>query len=183
MLKGTVKSTDVERAWALWYSFNLTYANKLGAGLKSSVHPNTHIPTLMKNKKLIWTEQLAKRIENTNIEAKPAIEVLKSYNEEYVFHFIDPPYLNADQGHYKGFTEDDFVELLEVVKTLKGTFMLTNYPSVVLKDYRDSNAWYLKSFGFNNKVNSKHEKRKGKTEWVITNYNPDTQKGQLGIKY
>lgn len=174
-------ASKVELAWAFWFVANMSFANKIGGGLKTSTDPETSITRILQNKKERFTELLEKRIESVNIFCDHAPQVLKKYDRKKSFHFIDPPYLNSDQGHYKGFTENDFVDLLETCNELKGKFMLTNYKSQVLDDFLQSTNWNYKEIEFNTMVNTNHKKRQGKVEVIITNYNIHEELGQLNL--
>ncbi len=44
-------------------------------------------------------------------------------------------------GHYKGYSEADFENLLQVCATLKGKFMLSSYPSELLAKYTEKHGW------------------------------------------
>ena len=77
-------------------------------------------------KKLDLTE-ISKRLERTQIECQDALKIIKSRDSKDTFFYIDPPYLNADQGHYSGFNEMDMEELLKLLSTIKGKFLLSNY--------------------------------------------------------
>ena len=57
-------------------------------------------------------------------------------------HFrIDPPYFNADMGHYGGYSEDDFIRLLDVLSGVEGKFLLSSYPGEALAEYTARNNW------------------------------------------
>jgi len=43
------------------------------------------------------------------------------------FFYIDPPYVGTDQGHYPGYTIDDYVKLLELIRNIQGSFILSGY--------------------------------------------------------
>jgi DNA adenine methylase len=45
--------------------------------------------------------------------------------------------------HYGGYTLDDFENLLKLLSTLKGKFMLSSYPSEILSEYADKNNWKM----------------------------------------
>jgi DNA adenine methylase len=44
-------------------------------------------------------------------------------------------------GHYAGYTEEDFVALLNVLSKVKGKFMLSSYPSQILREFADAHGW------------------------------------------
>lgn len=43
------------------------------------------------------------------------------------FFYLDPPYVNARQGHYSGYTQEDFDNLINILKSIKGKFLLSSY--------------------------------------------------------
>jgi DNA adenine methylase len=91
---------------------------------------------------------------------------------------IHPPYINSDQGHYGGYTENDFIDLLDVCKSLKGKFLLSNYNSDILTDYIKSNGWYKREITSKLSGSKSLNSRRGreaagkthKTEVLVSNY-------------
>jgi DNA adenine methylase len=162
--------SDVEVAWAFWMLANFSHGQKLGGGLKFSNDQSILPPVVMKNKKAEFTEQLVKRIENTIIENKDAIAVIESRNVAKSFHYLDPPYPNADQGHYRGYTFNDLEKLLVKCEQIKGKFLLSNYNSEMLDSYIIKNNWWKKEFQVNNKGMRKNDKNK--VEVLVANYVP-----------
>jgi DNA adenine methylase len=73
----------------------------------------------------------AERFKHTQIENKPAIELIKEYNYPEVLIYADPPYtFDARTGgkRYKNeMTEDEHIELLETLKQHKGPVILSGY--------------------------------------------------------
>lgn len=164
--------SDVDMAWAFWMASNFSYACKIGGGIKYSNDQSMLPPRVMQNFKREFTEMLVKRIEDTHIECRDGMQILKSRNVPKAFHFIDPPYPNADQGHYAGYGLDDFELLLQCCEHLKGKFMLHNYNSEMLDQYIIKNNWWSKEFTFRNKGMRKNDA--AKTEIVVCNYEPVT---------
>jgi DNA adenine methylase len=111
---------------------------------------------------------LVSRIEHVQIENRDAIQVLQSRNARGFFHYIDPPYPNADQGHYKGYTFEDLDKLLAWCEKCKGKFLLSNYNSKMLTEYIKRNGWNKEEFTFNNKGMRKNDL--SRTEVLVWNY-------------
>ena len=65
------------------------------------------MPKKLRNAKDKFTEQLCFRLENVTIENRDALEVISCYDSTDTFHFVDPPYINSDRGHYEG-TFDEY---------------------------------------------------------------------------
>lgn len=60
------------------------------------------------------------------------------------FHYIDPPYVGSDCGHYGGYTDEYFKRDLSAIETLEGKFLLSSYPSALLAEYTARNGWRTK---------------------------------------
>ncbi len=161
---------DIDLAWAFWMCSNFSYGCKIGGGMKYSNEQSILPPQIMKNMKREFTEQLIVRIEETHIECKDAIEVLISRNVKKAFHYIDPPYANADQGHYHGFNFSDLDKVLQQCEQLEGKFLLSNYNSEMLDAYIGKNNWWKKEFQINNKGMRRNDKNK--VEVLVANYVP-----------
>ena len=168
--KGYLPASDVYYAWAFWYCCNFSYGNKFDAGTKYSNSGRSCGPDIIANKKREFTDLLVARIEHAYIEHDDAIKILRSRNVVKGFHYEDPPYMNADQGHYGGYTTEMFRELLEWNATeCKGRFLLSNYPSDILTEYIEKYKWKTKTV----KHSSKHTTgggHKPKPEVLVWNY-------------
>ncbi|TAN12333.1 MAG: DNA adenine methylase [Chitinophagaceae bacterium] len=163
------KYNKVDLAWAAWFIFNFSYAGKLNGGLKYSNHPGTVVPEILKHKKERFTEHLVARIEHETIENRDAIGVLRSRNVSNAFHEIDPPYIGCDQGHYRGYTENNFIDLLEFLQNeCTGKFMLHNYNSEILDDYVKRNGWNKKEIV--HRLTAPRKSGSVKCEVIVYNY-------------
>jgi len=97
----------------------------------------------IQNLKEIFTIQYARRLERTSIFCRDALNVIKSTDRKTTFHYVDPPYFNADMGHYDGYTLEDFKSLLDTLEKIEGKFMLSTYSSDILKEYVERNGWKM----------------------------------------
>lgn len=43
------------------------------------------------------------------------------------FFYVDPPYPGCHQSHYNDFMDADFEKLIAALKSVKGSFILSNY--------------------------------------------------------
>ena len=69
-------------------------------------------------------------MEQTQIESNDACTVITSRDAVDAFHYVDPPYIDSNQGHYGGYGKDDYINLLKTLAKVKGKFLLSSYPSV-----------------------------------------------------
>ena len=78
--------------------------------------------------------ELKDLLEQCTIEQDDAMKILVRYDIPTAFHFVDPPYVGSDMGHYSGmFSEEDLRHLLDILSRLKGKFMLTMYPNDLIQ--------------------------------------------------
>lgn len=72
----------------------------------------------------------SERLKNAQIENLPAVEILKRYDTEDVFAYIDPPYLHGTRKGYlyrHEMENEDHVHLLEIIKEHPGKIMISGY--------------------------------------------------------
>ncbi len=86
-----------------------------------------------------------------------------------------------NQGHYAGYTFADYAQLLEILSTIKGKFLLSNYPSEVLTRFVKCNGWHYmeqKSKITANNASGSNTRRE-KTEVLVANYPLDDLEERL----
>lgn len=119
------------------------------------------------NKRDNFKAHYKERLSKVCIECNDAVQVIQSRDTKSSFHYCDPPYFNADMGHYDGYTKQDFRDLLETLSTVKGKFLLSSYPSELLTEFTAQNDWNQKEIV---QSISASRKRKKKTEVLTWNY-------------
>jgi len=134
---------DVKRAWAIWTLANESYASKLNGcwGYNKKVNKSAR---QLYSKRIFFTNEFAKRLELVQIENNDALKVINIWDNKDAFFYCDPPYINTNQGHYKGYSEEDFEKLLILLSNIKGKFILSSYPSDFLAKYVKQNKWFTK---------------------------------------
>lgn len=172
------KNVDkVKLAWAFWLCTNFAYSNKIGGGYKYSNHMSVAVPDTLAKRKSDFTEQLVARIEHCYIENDDAIKIANSRNVKNMFHYFDPPYPMADQGHYKGYGWDQFEKLLQFcANDCNGKFLLSNYNSDMLDIFINECGWYKQEITHRITGSKKHNpsiNRRERTEVLVYNY-PNT---------
>lgn len=170
ILKMNGEASPVDKAWAFWMRTTFAFSNKIGGGMKYSNDMSTSVPDTLVNKKNEFNKYIQKRIEHTYIENDDALKILRSRNVKKAFHYLDPPYFNADMGHYAGYTEENLEELLIFLsKECKGKFLLSNYASPLLDKYIKRNKWNEKRI--TTRLQAPKIKTRDKTETLVWNYN------------
>jgi len=159
--------SDVEVAWAVWYQANFSYSSKIKGGWaydRLGVCNRKFV-----NKVDRFDEAFFHRLQSTQIESNDALKVIKSRDHSEAFFYVDPPYFNADMGHYKGYTKEDFEALLKCLSQIKGKFLLSSYPSPSLTKWTREKRWYTQKYESTISVR-KGDRRKKKIEVLTANY-------------
>lgn len=141
MYKAPHLFNNVQRAHSFWALTVMGFSGTIGS---FSYDKDCSKARTLKNKRLRFTKELSERLSNVQIENTDALKVLKSRTTKNSFAFIDPPYLSgADQGHYRGYTEEEYIKLLDLLSdNYQGKFLLTTYDSELLTEYVKKNNWY-----------------------------------------
>ena len=161
---------EVKRAWAIWTVANQSYASKLNGSWGYDRNENRSAKQLHL-KRISFTNEFAKRLENTQIECADALEIIRSRDNKDSFFYCDPPYINTNQGHYKGYNEADFEKLLKVLSEIKGKFLLSSYPSEILAEYLKKYKWSIRKIDVSlSLATNSNEKIKRKIEVITANY-------------
>ena len=155
-------------AWAFWVVTNQGFSGKVGSWAVAK--KDNKIGKTLANKREGFTKEYAQRLKHVQIESKDALEIIKQYDSEDTFFYLDPPYFNSDCGHYKGYSKSEFIKLLELLTNIKGKFLLSNYPSEVLREYIDKQGWSFREK--EQKINVTHQTKKSKVEVMVYNYPP-----------
>ena len=167
--------TPLQRAWSFWYITNWSFASKLDGGLKYSNEQYSSVPAQMRRKKKEFTEHLQHRIENAVIENRDALWVLNSRNSKNALHYLDPPYIGADQGHYRGYKEESFIDLIEwLYQECKGKFVLSHYSHPYMNKRAIDAGWptiLIKKPLYANIRKGNDRIKSDKIEILVTNYN------------
>jgi DNA adenine methylase len=133
----------IQQAWAFYIGTNMGFSCQIGSWGYDKYSKRVKA---FQNKKLVFNQDIFKRLEHAQIENNDACKVIKSRDTEDAFHYADPPYFNSNMGHYDGYTAQDFRNLLDTLSNIKGKFLLSSYPSEILNEYIQKNGWYTKIF-------------------------------------
>lgn len=156
----------LEKAWAFWVVTIQGFNNTIGSW-RSSQKTSKEV-NMTENKKGLLSKEHSERLKCVQIECKDAIELLKKFDTVDTFFYVDPPYVDADQGHYGGYMQEHFNLLLDTLADIKGKFLLSSYPNEALDRYRVKYKWHnadvVKHLTAANTVN------RNKTECLTFNY-------------
>lgn len=139
--------TPVHRAWAFWVCTSQGFSNKVGSWRSSGA--TSKEVQMLENKKMSFTEELSTRLNLVQIECKDATDLIKKLDAPETFFYVDPPYVDSNQGHYGGYTQEHFNNLLDLLSKVQGKFLLSSYPNTALADYSKKSNWTTKNIEMN----------------------------------
>lgn len=158
----TAYLTDIQKAIRFIYTLSQSFASKgdnFGYGTTSRPNPQIFVTELLRD--------IKERLRNTYIENLSFEEIFKRYDRKHTFFFCDPPYFETC-GYKTPFTEEDHMRLCDILKNIKGKFLLT------INDHPKVREWYKDFKIIETKVGysiSKESKaRKKYNELIIMNY-------------
>jgi DNA adenine methylase len=161
---------DIKRAWAVWVLAAQSFASGLDKDWGYDIKKATTSKKVA-NKRNGFTEDYAIRLQEVQVECTDALRIIRSRDSEDSFFYCDPPYYNSNCGHYDGYYLEDFEALLKLLSECKGKFLLSSYPSPILKQYTAKFGWHTQTLDFRVSVANNHGKPgKAKTEVLTANY-------------
>ncbi len=164
-----IPSSKVEMAWAFWVITNMSFAGSVYGGWKwCNGSKGSHSGRVIRKRREEFVT-LRNRLSDVQISKKDALDVIQKRNTPETFFYLDPPYPGSEQAHYRGYAMKQFVDLLELISTIKGKFILSNFPSQTLKWFILNNGWNYRIIKKQNKVSNFNEP-KYKFEVLIWNY-------------
>lgn len=162
----------VTRAWATWVACNMSFSGQIGGSFSWALNRQDawSPPVATENRKAAF-KQYAKRLEGVTIFSRDALDILGGkLNTQDTFWYLDPPYAGARQGHYGGYTQRSFEELIDRLEGVKGKFILSSYDNPALTDAVARAGW----------TQERHEMRLGvvsgpqrKVEVLTMNFEPN----------
>jgi DNA adenine methylase len=163
-----VEASEIEQAWAIWVITNGSFAGSMRGGWKwCNGTTGGHSGTFIKGKRDDFTEQLHRRLDNVQISCRAALRVIQDRDTPNTFFYLDPPYPGCNQQHYSGYTEQDLEQLLFLLSTIKGKFILSNYWCDALREYVKWQNWNFKEIEVDLRISNLG---RGATRKKITQY-------------
>jgi DNA adenine methylase len=158
----------VKRAWAVWMLANGSYGCALDGGF--GFDRTGGGSKKLDNKRAGFTVDYAIRLQRTQIECCDALRIIKSRDAPDAFFYCDPPYVGADQGHYDGYTQDDFDNLLKLLESIEGKFLLSSFRNSALTDVAKRNGWHSVALKMACSMTHGYKTKRKKVEVLTANY-------------
>lgn len=115
----------VDLAWRWFCNVNWSFSTKAGAGFGTSTSgresATTHYNSVQRLK------EYRDCFKCTTVMNEPALKVIERFDSPQTCFYVDPPYPDTNQGHYGGFTQADFEQLIDRLKQCHGAVVLSCY--------------------------------------------------------
>ena len=122
-------------------------------------------------------DDIAQRLMRVQIENRPAVDVIRLYDDPKTLFYCDPPYLHATRGDAKayGFEMDEgqHREFAEVVNACSGMVAVSGYEHPLMDKLFEPEKWF-KTLGARKTI---HSTKGTRQEVLWTSYDPKKQMG------
>ena len=125
-----VSDNDIERAWAYYVNIQMSFSHRLHGGWRTGVFNEAPAATWLK--KIERLPDYLGRLCGVHIECDDAINIIKRWDSPQTLFYCDPPYPDTFQGHYAGYTQDEFAALVAALSACQGSFVLSCYPNAAV---------------------------------------------------
>lgn len=117
---------------------------------------------------LIW--EASRRMANALVENKDFEVLVRHYDSETAFFYLDPPYFNAECYEVE-FLKEDHIRLRDLLKSIKGKFMLSYNDNPAVRElYESIPGIYFYEFERLDSIAQRAEPGKMYKELLIANY-------------
>ena len=144
IFKDGAKYSEVDRAWALFVAFLQAALRNPGLNM-FLFSPVSDCAVIFRNKVSAFRpKEIIKLLDKAQIYNGDALVLLKNAKDN-CFIYVDPPYINTEQGHYLAYNDEDYEELLKKLSVTPAKFMLSSFTSDVLTFYTETYNWHTYS--------------------------------------
>jgi DNA adenine methylase len=158
----------VKRAWAVWELANASYGCMLDGTWGYDRTGGTS--KKLANRRENFTVDYAIRLQNVQIECCDALRIVRSRDTEETFFYLDPPYVGSDQGHYDGYMQGDFDNLMAALEGIKGKFLMSSFRNANLREFTARNGWHTVEIKMGCSMTNRAKRPRDKVEVLTANY-------------
>lgn len=145
--------TPVEIAEAFFVNAMQSFGNALNTGwgtTRSVVRRNADIYF----NKIERLRSCSLRLRKAYISNEDAIKCIKRWDDPDALFYCDPPYIDTDCGHYKGYTHDQYRELISTLETCKGMALVSGYENDIVPQ-----SWKRHKFAARSSISNRGKKK------------------------
>ena len=120
---------DLQKAWAYYVNLQQSFANTANAGWRTAV--------IGRNQSYTWENKRQRlpdclqRLSQVHIDDKDALDFIDTWDSPETIFYCDPPYPGSNQGHYTGYTLNDWQQLCNKLDSCQSSYILSNYPQQI----------------------------------------------------
>ena len=157
--------SDLKVAWATYIQCNMSFGNVTGAGWGSGV--------IARNMAATWVNRAARlpecfeRLRDVHIGCEDALSFIKRWDCPHGLIYADSPYPNTNQGHYGGYTLDDYQKLCDVLDDCESSYVLSNYhQDIAPKSAQKCVEIETTMSASNGRSRTKHDTKRTEKLWI-----------------
>jgi DNA adenine methylase len=122
---------EIEIAWATYIRCNMSFSNKIDAGWGTGTISRNHASTWVNRANRL--PQCFERLKEVYIGCEDALLFIKRWDSPQTLFYCDPPYPGTNQGHYSGYSIEDYAALCNALDICEGSYILSNYSHIAPK--------------------------------------------------
>jgi len=171
--KQNLKRNDLSLLDRAYYYFyvNRTSVNAIGGfSINTVIRRNISKSTSDYLSAIDGLEEYNKRLSNVIVTNKNAIDVIKKYDRESTFIYLDPPYPHITRTNARydcDMTDEQHIELLNTIINCKSKILISTYDNEMYNILTE-NGW--NKYSFDIKTTDGKNRAKTKTETLYYNY-------------
>lgn len=120
-----VEHDAIDVAWAFFVNISMSFGAIANKGFGRATIKANHANTWYNRTNKI--QQLRERLKATYIECEDALSIIDRWDSPQTCFYCDPPYPGTHLDPYKGYTIDDYQNLVERLDSIQGSFVLSSY--------------------------------------------------------
>lgn len=150
-----VEATEIEKAWAIWLITNGSFAGSMRGGWKwDNGSSGSHAGVSLFNKRDDFQTDIYNRLQYVQISSRDALDVIRQRDSPTTLFYLDPPYPGSVQHYHQQYTHKDLFNLLQLLSTIEGKFILSQYWSQTLLYHIKRFGWNFKNIEITTRVNN-----------------------------
>lgn len=123
--------TDIQRAARYFITIKCSFGSKM----ESFATEKSNI-----NKTIDQFQAVQERLKDVVIENRNYEQIIKTYDRDAALFYLDPPYYKTEKYYAGDFSENDHINLRDILEKIKGKFVLSYNDSAFIRDlYKNYN--------------------------------------------
>lgn len=132
---------ELERARRFYVRSQMSFAadGRTKSGWRTERSTNRHVKITDEWRRLAGLMAAANRLKDAQIECRPALKVIRTWDGPNTLFYVDPPYVLMARGrktkrYHHEMTDDDHRELAIALKQVQGAVVLSGYSSALYEE-------------------------------------------------